>query len=62
MAYWMPSSSISWRRASACRNASGQSMPRPMISRYDFPSGLPTLKYSSWAPGRPTRSKVGLGM
>ncbi len=37
-------------------------MARPMISRRDFPSGLPTWKYSSWAPGAATRSKVGLGM
>ena len=37
-------------------------MPLPMISRRDLPSGLPLLKYSSWAPGAATRSKVGLGM
>ena len=37
-------------------------MPLPRISRRDLPSGLPALKYSSWAPGAATRSKVGLGM
>ena len=37
-------------------------MALPMISRRVLPSGLPTLKYSSWAPGAATRSKVGLGM
>ena len=33
-----------------------------MISRRDLPSGFPLLKYSSWAPGAATTSKVGLGM
>ncbi len=61
-AYSMPCSSSSSRRGPASRNAGGQSMPRPMISRWDLPSGLPTRKYSSWAPGRPTRSNVGFGM
>ena len=37
-------------------------MGLPMISRRDLPSGLPLLKYSSWAPGAATTSKVGLGM
>src|SRR3974390_116689 len=33
----------------------------PMISRRDLPSGLPSLKYSSRAPGAATTSKGGLG-
>ena len=37
-------------------------MPRPSTSRRLLPSGLPTLKYSSCAPGTATRSKVGFGM
>ena len=37
-------------------------MGSPKISRRLFPSGLPFRKYSSWAPGRATTSKVGLGM
>ena len=37
-------------------------MGLPMISRPHLPSGLPCLKYSSWAPGAATTSKVGFGM
>ncbi len=37
-------------------------MGSPMISRYDLPSGFPLRKYSSWAPGFATTSKVGFGM
>ena len=53
---------MSWRRGSGSRKAGMHFIGSPMSSRYDFPSGLPTRKYSSWAPGRATTSKVGLGM
>ena len=39
-----------------------QRIGSPTSSRYDLPSGFPFRKYSSWAPGRATTSKVGLGM
>ena len=42
--------------------AGSDRMGLPMISRRIFPSGLPCLKYSSWAPGAATTEKVGLGM
>ena len=57
-----PSSSISSRRGPGSRNAGGDAMALPMISRRVLPSGLPCLKYSSCAPGAATFSKVGLGM
>ena len=57
-----PSSSMSARRGSGEKNASGDRIGSPIISRRDFPSGLPCLKNSSDAPGRPTTSNVGFGM
>ena len=57
-----PISSINSRRAPGSRNAGMQSIACPMISRRVFPSGLPMRKYSSCAPGRAMRSKVGFGM
>src|SRR5580698_401707 len=44
------------------KNASGDRIGSPMISRRLFPSGLPCLKSSSEAPGRPTTLNVGFGM
>lgn len=58
----MPSSSINSMRGPGSRNAGGDSMALPMISRRDLPSGFPMRKYSSWAPGAATLAKVGLGM
>ena len=57
-----PSSSIRARRGSGEKNASGERIGSPMISRRLFPSGLPCLKSSSEAPGRPTTLNVGFGM
>src|SRR5580693_4202776 len=57
-----PSSSMSARRGAGEKNASGDRIGSPMISRRLFPSGLPCLKSSSDAPGRPTTLKVGFGM
>ena len=57
-----PSSSMSSSAGRGSRNAGMPRIGSPTISRYDFPSGLPMRKYSSWAPGRATTSKVGLGM
>ena len=57
-----PSSSISSMRGAGSRKAGMHFIGSPTISRYDLPSGLPTRKYSSWAPGRATTSKVGFGM
>ena len=57
-----PSSSISARRGSGEKNASGERIGSPMSSRRVFPSGLPCLKSSSDAPGRPTTLNVGFGM
>ncbi len=50
------------RRGPGEKNASGDRIGSPIISRRDFPSGLPCLKNSSDAPGRPTTSNVGFGM
>jgi hypothetical protein len=58
----IPSSSIRARRGAGSRNAGTARIGSPKISRRDLPSGLPTLKYSSIAPGLATTSKVGLGM
>ena len=57
-----PSSSIKARRGSGEKNASGERIGSPISSRRVFPSGLPFLKSSSDAPGRPTTLNVGLGM
>ena len=57
-----PSSSISSILGAGSRKAGMARMGSPTRSRYDLPSGLPTRKYSSCAPGRATTSKVGLGM
>ncbi len=53
---------MSARRGSGEKNASGERIGSPMISRRLFPSGLPCLKSSSEAPGRPTTLNVGFGM
>ncbi len=53
---------MSSTRGPGSRNAGMLRIGSPMSSRYDLPSGLPTRKYSSWAPGRATTSKVGFGM
>jgi hypothetical protein len=58
----MPSSSMRAIRGSGALKPGRALMALPMISRRDLPSGLPLLKYSSWAPGAATFSKVGLGM
>ncbi len=57
-----PSSSMSSSRGWGSLKAGRARMGLPMISRRDLPSGFPLLKYSSWAPGAATTSKVGLGM
>src|SRR5580658_1688526 len=57
-----PSSSMSLRRGSGEKKASGERMGLPISSRRVLPSGFPCLKSSSEAPGRPTTSKVGFGM
>ena len=57
-----PSSFITSMRGAGSWKAGMPRMGSPMISRYDLPSGLPLRKYSSWAPGRATTSKVGFGM
>jgi hypothetical protein len=61
-AFWMPSSSRCASRLTGSRAHSGQRMGLPKISRNERPSGFPTRKYSSCAPGGATTSKVGLGM
>ena len=58
----MPCSSMSWMRGSGALYASSAFIGSPNSARRSFPSGLPTRKYSSMAPGRATTSKVGLGM
>ena len=57
-----PCSSMSARRGSGLKNASGERIGSPRISRRDLPSGLPFLKNSSCAPGRATTLNVGFGM
>ena len=49
-------------RGAGSRNAGIERIGSPKISRRLLPSGLPWRKYSSWAPGRATTSKVGFGM
>ena len=58
----MPCSSISASRDAGSRKAGIDFMGFPKISRRLLPSGFPTRKYSSCAPGRATTSKVGFGM
>ena len=53
---------MSWSRGSGRKKASGERMGSPRISRRLFPSGLPFLKNSSWAPGWATTLNVGFGM
>ena len=53
---------MSLTRGSGAKNASGERIGLPMISRRDLPSGLPLLKYSSCAPGAATTLNVGFGM
>ena len=53
---------MSSMRGPGSKSAGGDSTALPSISRRDLPSGLPFLKYSSWAPGAATLRKVGLGM
>ena len=53
---------MSLTRGSGAKNASGERIALPRISRRDLPSGLPFLKYSSCAPGAATTLNVGLGM
>ena len=53
---------MSLTRGSGAKNASGERMALPRISRRDLPSGLPLLKYSSCAPGAATTLNVGFGM
>ena len=48
-------------RAAGSRNAGIAFIGLPITSRKLLPP-LPCRKYSSWAPGRATTSKVGLGM
>ena len=57
-----PSSFISSIRGAGSRKAGMLRIGSPTSSRYDLPSGFPLRKYSSWAPGRATTSKVGFGM
>ena len=58
----MPSSSISFSRGSGSREAGQGGMALPMISPAGLAFGVALLKYSSWAPGAATTSKVGFGM
>ncbi len=58
----IPCSFISSMRDAGSRKAGMAFIGSPKISRRLFPSGLPSRKYSSCAPGRATTSKVGLGM
>ena len=58
----MPSSFISSRRGAGSRKAGIERIGSPKISLRVLPSGLPTAKYCSMAPGLATTSKVGLGM
>ncbi len=58
----MPCSSISFALAAGSRNASIARIGSPKMARRSLPSGLPTRKYSSIAPGLATTSNVGFGM